>query len=180
MSEREKVTVACTCGQIALEVTGAPILSAVCYCEDCRTAAQEFEKGAAAPGIVSDDGGVDYCLFRKDRVTIARGGSRLQEHRLVETSPTRRVVAACCGAPMFLDFTKGHWLTIYRDRLPAGAPPIEMGVMAKDRPEGPAPAYGLPTYEAYPPRFMFRLLMAWARMGFRRPAALAIPSATRP
>jgi hypothetical protein len=170
MRKAAKVTAACTCGQVALELAGAPILSAVCYCEDCRTAARQFEQMPGAPGVVGEDGGVDYCLFRKDRVTIERGGSHLREHHLTETSTTRRVVAACCGAPMFLDFTKGHWLTVYRDRLPTGAPPIEMGVMAKDRPAGPARAHGLATYPAYPLKFMFRVTMAWARMGFRRPA----------
>lgn len=170
MSQPAKVIAACTCGQVALEVAGAPILSAVCYCADCRTAARQFEQVPGAPGVVGEDDGVDYCLFRKDRVTIERGESHLREHRLTATSPTRRVVAGCCGAPMFLDFIKGHWLTVYRDRLPAGAPPVEMGVMARDRENGLAHARGLPTYQAFPPKFMFRLMMAWLRMGFRRPA----------
>ena len=30
---------------------------------------------------------------------------------------------------MLLDFTKGHWASIYRNRFPPGAPPLEMRVM---------------------------------------------------
>ena len=162
-------TASCTCGQVAFEAAGAPILSAVCYCESCRTAARQFEQAQGAPPVLNGDGGVDYCLFRKDRVRITRGGEHLRAHRLKEASPTRRVVAACCDAPMFLDFTSGHWLTLYRDRLAEPAPPLEMGVMAKDRPPGPARADGLPTYPAAPPKFMIKLLASWAAMGFRRP-----------
>lgn len=166
------VSASCACGRVALEAVGAPILSAVCYCESCRTAARRFEQAPGAPSVLNRDGGVDYCLYRKDRVRIVRGGEHLREHRLAEASPTRRVAAACCGAPMFVDFTRGHWLTLYRDRLPADAPPPEMGVMARHRPAGPAgpdppPAY--PTYPTVPARFLFKLLAAWAAMGFRRP-----------
>jgi hypothetical protein len=132
-------------------------------------AARRFEQAPGAPSVLNGDGGVDYCLFRKDRVRITRGGEHLQEHRLTEASPTRRVVAACCNAPMFVDFTKGHWLTLYRDRLPGDAPPVEMGVMAKHRPAGPARPGGPPLYSTLPVRFMVRLLAAWAAMGFRRP-----------
>jgi hypothetical protein len=159
----------CRCGQVAFEAAGAPILSATCYCESCRKAARQFEQAPGAPSVLNAEGGVDYCLFRKDRVKITKGAEHLRAHRLAEASPTRRVVAACCNAPMFLDFTKGHWLNIYRDRLPADAPPPEMGVMAKDRPAGAARPGGLPAYPTYPPKFMIRLLAAWAAMGFRRP-----------
>jgi hypothetical protein len=104
-----------------------------------------------------------------DRVRIVSGGEHLRAHCLTEASPTRRVVAACCNAPMFLDFTRGHWLNLYRDRLPADAPPLEMGVMAKDRAAGKARPSDLPSYSAYPARFMIKLLAAWAAMGFKRP-----------
>jgi hypothetical protein len=157
------------CGQVTLEAVGAPILSAVCYCKSCRSAALQFERAPGAPPVLNGDGGVDYCLFRKDRVRITRGAEHLRAHRLTEASATRRVVAGCCNAPMFLDFTSGHWLTLYRDRLPDDAPPLEMGVMAKDLPAGCARPDGLPTYPTHPARFMIKLLAAWAAMGFRRP-----------
>ena len=158
----------CTCGQVALEATGAPILTAACYCESCRLAARRFEQAPGAPSVLNADGGVNYSLFRKDRVAVVQGASQLQAHRLTESSPTRRVVAACCNAPMFLDFTSGHWLSLYRDRLPESAPPVEIAVMTGDLSPGDARPSGLPTYSARPPRFMFRLLASFAAMGFRR------------
>jgi len=70
---------------------------------------------------------------------------------------------------MFLDFTPGHWLTIFRDRLSGQAPEPRMRIMTKDKPEGVELSNAIPAYDAQPPRLMFKLLAAWAAMGFRRP-----------
>jgi hypothetical protein len=70
---------------------------------------------------------------------------------------------------MFLDFTKGHWLTMYRNRFPAGAPPLEMRVMTRDRRDGVALADDLPNYDGPSGKFMLRLIAAWIAMGLRRP-----------
>ena len=172
MSGPPPFAASCTCGQVAIEAAGAPILSAACYCGSCRTAARRFEQAPAAPVVLNPDGAVDYCLFRKDRVRIVRGQKHLRPHRLTEKSATRRIVASCCNAPMLLDFTRGHWLTLYRDRIAGDAPPIEMGVMAKDRLAGASTGDNLlpyPAYSGHPARFMIRLLLAWAAMGFRKP-----------
>ena len=165
----QHMTAACPCGQVAIEAVGDPILSAACYCESCRTAGRRLELAPGAPRVLTADGGSDYCLYRKDRVTIVRGGERLQEHRLNPASVTRRVVASCCNAPMFLDFTPGHWLTLYRDRLPGDAPRPQMRVMTKDRPEAARLPDDVPVYPGYPAAFIFTQLAAWAAMGFRRP-----------
>jgi len=162
-------TAVCRCGETTIALTGDPILSAVCHCESCRTAGQGFERDLGAPQTVTAEGGVDYCLYRKDRVRIAKGAQHLREYRLKPDSPTRRVVASCCGSPMFLDFTPGHWLTVFRDRLPGPAPQLQMRIMTKDRPEGPALPADIPAYATAPPGFMIKLLAAWAAMGFRRP-----------
>jgi hypothetical protein len=169
MTANTKYSASCTCGRVTLDAIGAPILSAVCFCESCRSAAREFERAPGAPPVVNRYGGVDYCLFRKDRVRLTRGEDSLRSHRLTETSGTRRVVAACCNSPLFLDFTSGHWLTLYRDRLTGNAPPLEMGVMAKDRSSGDFSPEGLPIYQTHPAKFMIKLVAAWAAMGFRRP-----------
>ena len=169
MTAKTGYCASCTCGQVTLEAIGAPILSAVCYCESCRAAARQFEQEPGAPSVLRGDGGVEYCLFRKDRVTISRGGQCLRERRLIAASPTRRVIATCCNSPMFLDFTSGHWLNLYRDRLSDDAPPLEMGVMVKDQPTGAELPDGIPSYPARPAKFMIKLLAAWAAMGFRRP-----------
>jgi hypothetical protein len=160
---------ACQCGQTAIELTGAPILSATCYCESCRTAGHGFERDLGAPQTVNASGGVDYCSYRKDRVTIVRGAQHLQEFRLKPVSPTRRVVAGCCSSPMFVDYTPGHWLTIFRDRLAAPAPKSQMLLMTKDKLEGAVLPSDIPVYATMPPSFMFKLIGSWAAMGFRRP-----------
>jgi hypothetical protein len=166
---RRRLTASCRCGAAAIEIVGAPILSAICCCESCRMAGRRFELEPGAPPVVRADGGTDYCLYRKDRVRVVAGGEHLQERRLTPASPTRRVVATCCNTPMFADFTRGHWLTVYRDRIPGDPPRPTVRMMAKDAPPGVALADGVPTYGAYPPAFMFKLLAAWAAMGFRRP-----------
>lgn len=155
----------CPCGRTTIEVVGAPILTASCCCQSCQAAGRQFEAAPGAPQVVRPDGGTDYCLYRKDRVRVARGDEYLEERRLTPSSPTRRVVATCCNTPMFADFTKGHWLSLYRDRFPGDSPPLEMRVMAK----GASPSDGLPTYPAYPPSFMLRIMAAWVAMRFRRP-----------
>jgi hypothetical protein len=75
----------------------------------------------------------------------------------------------CCNAPTFLDFTRGHWLSVYRSRLPAGVQPPQMRVMTSDRPAGVTLPDDIPNYPALSPAFMTRLLLSWAAMGFRRP-----------
>ena len=105
----------------------------------------------------------------KGRVQCVTGQEYLEEHRLKPDSPTRRVIATCCNSGMFLDFTKGHWLTMYRNRFPAGAPPLEMRVMTQDRRDGVALADDLPNYDGHSGKFMLRLIAAWIAMGLRRP-----------
>jgi hypothetical protein len=153
-----------------IELAGPPIVSAVCCCADCRRAGAQLEEAPGAPPVLRADGGTAYCLYRKDRVTFVSGGEQLEARRLTPESPTRRVVAGCCGAPMFLDFTRGHWVSVYRDRLGADAPALEMKVQTHGLPPDAAAAGDLPTYAKVPPRFALRLLGSWAAMGFRRPA----------
>jgi len=159
----------CRCGETTIALAGSPIQSVTCYCESCRTAAQGFERDLGAPRAVTVGGGVDYCLYRKDRVKIARGAQHLREYRLRPDSPTRRVVASCCNSPMFVDFTPGHWLTVFRDRLSGQPPEPQMGIMTRDRPEGAILPDAIPTYAGQRPQALVRLLAAWAAMGFRRP-----------
>jgi hypothetical protein len=169
VKSKQSCLASCQCGQAALEVIGAPIVSAVCYCENCRTAGHMFEQADGAPRTVDADGGTAYCLYRKDRVVVVRGCEFLQEHRLTPDSKTCRVVARCCNAPMFLDFTQGHWLSVYQTRLPATVQPPQMRVMTRERPAGVTLPEDIPAYPSYSPAFMIRLLLSWAAMGFRQP-----------
>src|SRR3546814_8177686 len=75
--------------------------------------------------------------MRKDRIEWLSGSDRLGEHRLTPESPTRRFVARCCNAPIALEFTKGHWLSVYSDRIAAEQrPAAEMRTIIGDRHEG--------------------------------------------
>ena len=173
------MTASCQCGAVVLEVTGAPIAHAACYCASCQEAGRRIEQLVDAPPVLDADGGTDVVLYRKDRVRCVRGGERLEEHRLKPGSPTRRLVAACCNSAMFLDVARGHWLTLYRARLPSeGVPPLEMRVMVAGRREGVVLSQDVSNYPAYPGRFMGKLLMAWAAMGFRTPKVAGVPAAT--
>jgi hypothetical protein len=99
--------------------------------------------------LLDVDGGTAVVLYRKDRVTCLRGEGHLEEHRLQPASKTRRLVAACCGTPMFLDFEPGYWLSIYRARMGGGAPSVNV--------------------KAHSGRFLLKLLTSWIAMGFRSP-----------
>ena len=159
----------CQCGKVAFEAALAPILVASCHCADCQRAGQAFEKMPAAAPVLDADGGTPFVVYRKDRITCAQGREHLAECRLKPDSPTRRVFATCCNSAMFLDFTKGHWLSMFRNRFPAGAPPIEMRVMTRERRAGVELAGDVPNHPGHPGKFVMKLIAAWIAMGFRRP-----------
>ncbi len=142
----------CQCGKVHLEARGAPIVTTVCHCAGCMEAGHILEHLAGAPSILDAADGTSFELFRKDRVTCVRGADELREHRLTKTSPTRRVVATCCNSFMFLDFTKGHWVSIAHDRL------VNDGNVVRGPSEGRQSTM-----------FIARLMLAWAAMGFRTP-----------
>jgi hypothetical protein len=167
--QHQRLSAICQCGKVRLETVGRPILAGSCYCASCQKAGSRFEQLASAPPVLNPEGGTDYVLYRKDRVQCVSGQEHLEEHRLKPDSPTRRVIATCCNSAMFLDVTKGHWLSMYRNRFPAGAPPLEMRVMTKERRDGAALADDLPNYSGHSGKFMLKLVAAWIAMGFRRP-----------
>ena len=145
-------TVECNCGGVSLKVVGGPIVTTVCHCSSCREAGRILESLPGASPILDSDGGTSFVLYRKDRVDCLRGCELLREHRLKAKSPTRRVVAACCNSFMFLDFTKGHWITLARDRF------TDQALIAAAPSQGRSSAL-----------FFVRLMAAWAAMGFRTP-----------
>ncbi len=70
---------------------------------------------------------------------------------------------------MFLEMKGGHWLSMYRNRFPKSAPPLEMRVMTRDRRAGVELAPDLPNFASHSVKFMWKLLTAWIAMGFRAP-----------
>jgi hypothetical protein len=174
MTDR-RISASCRCGTIQLQLDGTPILRGICYCASCQEAGRRHQAVAGADAILGADGGTDYVLYRKDRVRCVHGGTQLEERRLQPDSPTRRMFARCCNTAMFLDFTRGHWLTVYRGRLPADIPPATMRVMTAERPEGASLSPDIANYPRHSVKFMLKLLRAWIAMGFRRPAVDGMP-----
>lgn len=154
------LTSRCACGGVEIAATGKPILTAVCYCQDCQAAAKVIEALPNAPKVTDGAGGTPLVLQRKDRMTVIKGGEVLKDFRLKPDSPTRRVVASCCNAMMFLDFQKGHWFSMHRDRFGAAAPAVEMRVNTKSAREGVALPEGGGVYKTFPFKFIGKLLMA--------------------
>jgi len=169
MKQGKHVSATCQCGKVKFEAIGPPIVTASCYCTSCQAAGRQFEQLASAPAVLASDGGTDFILYRKDRVRCVMGQEHLEERRLKPDSPTRRVITTCCNSAMFADFTKGHWLSIFRKRVPTGAPPLEMRLMTKERRIGVELADDLPNYSRHSSKFMLKLIAAWIAMGFRRP-----------
>ena len=171
----EHTSAPCRCGRVELRIVGAPILRGICYCASCHEAGRRYQAASGADSVLAEDGGTDYVLYRKDRVRCVRGGDLLEERRLKPDSPTRRMFARCCNTAMFLDFTKGHWLTVYRDRLPDNIPPATMRMMTAERPDGVILPGDMANYSRHSGKFMLKLLGAWMAMGFRRPAVDGVP-----
>ena len=88
-------SVRCLCGEVELAAAGAPTTTVVCYCDDCQAAARQLEALPGAPPLLDRAGGTEFVVYRKDRVTVARGADRLRRTKLKEGSPTNRAVAAC-------------------------------------------------------------------------------------
>ncbi|MDP3897559.1 MAG: DUF6151 family protein [Mesorhizobium sp.] len=161
-------TLSCSCGEVRIDVARAPILSAECHCDSCRAAGARLEALPGAPRVRLDNGGTHFVLYRKDRVRFATGGERLREFRLTPKSKTRRVAAACCNTPLFLEFQGGHWLSLYAGLWPEAARPApEMRTMTSNA-VAPLPD-DMPNARHQSPGFMAKLLGAWIAMGFRSP-----------
>ena len=167
--QHKHLSAMCRCGKVKFEAVGSPILTGACYCTSCQEAGRRFEQLASAPPVLDPDSGTGLILYRKDRVQCMSGQQYLQEQRLKPDSPTRRVIAKCCNSAMFLDFTKGHWLSMFRNRIPVGAPSLEMRVMTKERRAGVELADDMPNHGGHSGKFMLKLMAAWIAMGFRRP-----------
>ena len=155
--------IACACGTVAMELDGPPIMAAECHCASCREAAVRL-----AAEVTDVNGGTRFVLQRKDRARVLRGTERLAAFRLTPDAGTVRVIATCCGSPMWMEMKGGHWISVYAARFPEGtAPPPELRTMTRDAlarlPDD------VPNARTQSASFMARLFWAWIRMGFRNP-----------
>lgn len=163
------LSIQCRCGEIHLVARGAPILAATCYCDSCQAAAAELSR-LGSEQVAEPDGGTGFVLYRKDRVDFSSVSERLVEHRLTAESPTRRVLSACCSSPLFLEFQRGHWVSVYARRVAENERPrATVRTMTKYAPPGTTFDDGVPSPSTHNVGFMARLLWAWVSMGFRSP-----------
>ena len=165
---KTRLTVPCSCGSVEFEATGAPITSVVCYCDSCQEGSRQIEALPNGRSVCDSDGGTAYALYRKDRVEYSKGTTLLRGYKLREESSTKRVVAACCNSPMFLEFEKGHWLSIYRTALRGDLPSLDVRVHTKSKPAGSDLPNDVPSYPGYSAKFMAKLFGAWIAMVLRR------------
>jgi hypothetical protein len=155
----------CSCGGVELEAVGRPIVSAVCYCDDCQRGSGQIEALPNAGAVRDPDGGTAYVLFRQDRLSCSKGTDLLRSYKLRETSATNRVVAACCNSAMFVNFDRGpHWVSAYRARFHGDLPPLQLRICTKFKPGGVNLPDDVPTYRGYPPKLIAQLLAARVAM----------------
>jgi hypothetical protein len=155
----------CVCGQVSMEAIGTPIVSVICYCDDCQEAARQIESLPNAAPIHDRDGGTAYLAYRKDRVRYLRGASLLRPHKIREKSATNRVIATCCNSALVLNFDDGkHWVDVYRSRCLGTVPPAQMRICTKFRPEGRPMPTDMPAYSRYPMSLLTKLIIAKATM----------------
>ncbi|MEK9279981.1 MULTISPECIES: hypothetical protein [unclassified Bradyrhizobium] len=159
MTRSPTMIATCSCGSVELKAFGSPIVSNVCYCDDCQKGAEQIEALPNAGAVRDPDGGTAYILYRKDRIECSKGADLLRRYKLKQSSATNRVVAACCNSAMFMNFDTGpHWVSAYRARFQGELPPLQLRICTKFKPDGVAPADDLPSYRGYSPGFMFKLL----------------------
>lgn len=161
-------TSSCRCGRVRCRAIGAPIVSAVCYCDDCQAGGRQIERMPKAGSVLDDDGGTAYLTYRDDRFSCVSGAELLVGHKIREHAPTQRYVASCCNTAMYLKFAPGHWVSAYRARFAGELPPIEMRTQTRFRPaDSPMPA-DAPSYRRFPMKLFGRLLSARIAMLFGR------------
>lgn len=166
--------IACGCGSVLLEACGPAMLSAICHCTSCRTAGFAFDSVSRQRPVVDPFGGTAVILWRKDRVRCAVGSELLQSQRLIPTSPTRRMVPSCCSTPLFADSTKGFWLTVFANTVHETVKPT-MRIMTRDTPADTIlPREAIPHFQGYPGRFMTKLILNRALMGFKKPIMASV------
>ncbi len=163
------MTASCSCGSVELEITGPPIATVVCYCDDCQEGARQLEALPNASAVRDPDGGTALVACRKDRVKCSKGASLLKSHKIRQTSVTNRVVAGCCGSAMVLNFDDAkHWVDVYRSRIRQNAPPVEMRICTRFKPANVEIPRDLRNYSGYPLRFLAKLLAARIAMMLHR------------
>ena len=142
-------------------------MTGLCYCDDCQEAGRRLEELSGAPAVMEQDGGTALVLWRKDRVEVIRGREFLEKHRLRDDSPTDRRVATCCNTALFLNFSKAHWYSLYRQRF-AEPPALEVAIQLRFAEGVDEATLGVPAYQKYPLWFIGKMMKVRLAMLFGR------------
>jgi hypothetical protein len=162
-------SVECECGKTALKLRGPHLYCTSCHCDDCQQAAACLADEHGVKNILDPYGGTEYVLHRKDSYSIVRGTGHLRPHRLREGSPTRRMIAICCGSPMYLAFDNAqHWITVYRKRFGTSAPDVQSRIMTKFLPPGTDIPESPPSYKSFPVLMIWHLVTSRVQMALGR------------
>lgn len=150
----------CACGNVEVELTGAPVISVVCHCDDCQAGSSKIEALPGATAVLDAGRGTPYALYRNDRVHCTKGEELLAGYKLKPESTTSRMVASCCNSAMLARLDPVlHWTSVYRDRI-ADAPPLEMRIQTRFVPHGIAVPADMPNVSGVPFTFVARLVAA--------------------
>jgi len=161
---------ACACGRFALEIEGEPIASVECCCDSCREAGARLARLPVAHPTLDPRGATRFVLQRKDRLRFVSGAQHLRQFHLRPGAGTRRVIAACCATPVFLEFKGGHWLSLYGGLWRDDAlPPLQMRTMTGDLEDPSILPDDVPNHRRQSLSFFAKLMTAWIAMGFRAP-----------
>ena len=162
-------TSSCACGQVRFEATGRPIVTAVCYCDDCQAGGRNIEALPDAPQVLEDDDGASYLTYRDDRFRCVKGADRLTGLKLRQRSPTTRYVATCCNSAMYLKYKRGHWVSAYRRRFDnIDLPPIEMRTNTRFRTSRKPIETDAPSFRWFPLRLFVALISSRIAMAIGR------------
>lgn len=159
----------CNCGGVEVEMYGKPVISVVCHCDDCLAGARQIGALPGAPRVLDAGHGTPYVLYRNDRVACIKGEELLEGYKIRAGSTTSRMVASCCNSAMLVQLDDIlHWTPVYRDRFAKDAPPLEMRINTKFKPDGVELPKDLPSVAGIPLTFVTRLVVAKIAMIFGR------------
>lgn len=164
--QMEERLASCRCGRVQFRACGEPILTAVCYCDDCQAGGHQIEALPDAPPVLDEDHGSSYLIYRDDRIACVAGEKLLQGHRIRAGSRTQRFVASCCQSGMFVKFAPGHWKSIYRGRFSGPLPAIEMRSQTRFRKMQGGFPDSAPTHRRFPVALFGKLIRARLAMMF--------------
>ncbi len=158
-------TATCACGRVELEAIGKPIVSAVCYCDDCL-------KGAPPDRSFAERGRGGRSRWGHSLHPLSQGPDRLHTRR----GPAEKLQAqanvgheqSCRHVLQFGDvreFDRGpFWITAYRARFHGDVPPLQLRICTKFKPTGAVLPRDVPSAPGYPPLMVMKLLASRVAM----------------